>query len=46
MSTNKILKKWLFWDSIFFISAYIMPLNLIAAMSDENSLILFAKFIN
>ncbi|MBD8924401.1 MAG: hypothetical protein EGR89_00010 [[Eubacterium] rectale] len=42
MNTNKILKKWLFWNSIFFISSYIMPLNLIAAMSDENSLILFA----
>lgn len=45
MSTNKILKKWLFWDSIFSISAYIMPLCLIAAMSDENSLIRFAFMI-
>lgn len=45
MSTNKILKKWLFWDSIFSISVYIMPLCLIAAMSDENSLIRFAFII-
>ena len=45
MSTNKILKKWLFWDSIFSISVYIMPLCLIAAMSDENSLIRFAFMI-
>lgn len=45
MSTNKILKKWLFWDSIFSILAYIMPLCLIAAMSDENSLIRFAFII-
>lgn len=45
MSTNKILKKWLFWDSIFFILAYIMPLCLIAAISDENSLIRFAFII-
>lgn len=45
MSTNKILKKWLFWDSIFSISAYISPLCLIAAMSDENRFIRFAFII-
>lgn len=45
MGTNKILKKWLFWDSIFSISAYISPLCLIAAMSDENRFIRFAFII-
>lgn len=46
MSTNKILKKWLFWDNIFSISGYIMSLCfLIVAMSDENSLIRFAFII-
>lgn len=46
MSTNKILKKWLFWDNIFSILGYIIPLcSLIAAMSDENSLIRFAFII-
>lgn len=45
MSTNKILKKWLFWDSIFSISAYISPLCFIAAMSDENRFIRFAVII-
>lgn len=46
MSTNKILKKWLSWDNIFSISGYIIPLCfLIAAMSDENSLIRFAFII-
>lgn len=45
MSTNKILKKWLFWDSIFSILAYIMPLCWIAVMSDENRLIRFYSII-